>query len=574
MFYKSLAGRFKKTKKHMNSFLQKIDLSLMAFVLIFHLFLSLLVANIGFIFGFPLQPFYYPISLLISLIIFRNNIPTLVSLFGVLMFCYIISLVVFDNSYDGQYYHQETIIQLKNGWNPIYTDSTARTGKFWIDNYPKGGETLSSLIYLMTHQIEIGKCVNWIALFASFFICYSALGLLGLKKKFRFLYSFLVAFNPVVVSQVFTYYIDALIYSFLVCCICSIFLYIKERKKIYLCIFAASMVLGSSIKFTSIVIFGIFIAVSLLIVLLNIKHKKSFFELLYSGCVGFICLIIVTINPYLNNLINGRHLFYPLLGKGAVDIMYLTTPKDFVDNHNRIEKLAFTLFAKTGPLNAEKLEYKIPFSIHKEEIIRLADSDIMIGGFGIFYGGFLLVLFLFYLFNFKKLKNLARLQKILFISIIPLFISVLIISDPWWVRYIPQFYLIPILLLLILEINRIKIRFMPVLYIILGLNLSLFLSAILVANYYKTQKNYYILESLKKSNITVNIDAKEFKSTLNRLQEYKIPYTELKISPSNKNTIKFQPKGAVIIKGNFVEVKKGKVFKILQNKLYKDDEYN
>lgn len=567
-----ISCKIRKNKKHMNSFLQKIDLSLMAFVLIFHLFLSLLVANVGFIFGFPLQAFYYPVSLLISLIIFRNNIPTLVSLFGVLMFCYIISLVVFDNSYDGQFYHQETIIQLKNGWNPIYTDSTARTGKFWIDNYPKGGETLSSLIYLTTHQIEIGKCINWIALFASFFICYSALELLGLNRRLRFLYSFLVAFNPVVVSQVFTYYIDALIYSFLVCCICSIFLYLKQRKNVYLYIFVASMVLGSSIKFTSIVIFGVFVSVSLLIILLVIKQKKYFFEMLYSGCVGFLCLLIITINPYLNNLINGRHLFYPLFGKGAVDIMYLTTPKDFVDNHNRIEKLAVTLFAETGPLDTKKLEYKIPFSIHKDEIIRLADSDIMIGGFGVFYGGFLLVLFCFYLFNLKKLKNLGRFQKILFISIIPLLISVLIISDPWWVRYIPQFYLIPILLLLILEINRIKIKFIPVLYIILGLNLSLFLSAISVANYYKTQKNYYILESLKKSNITVNIDAKEFKSTLNRLEEYGIPYREVKISPNNKNVIKFQPKGAVIINENFVEAKKNKIFKILQNKLYKDDE--
>ena len=556
----------------MNSFLREINFSIVAFVLIFHLFLGLLLANIGFIFGYPLQVFYYPLSL--SVFVFRKNIPTLTGTLAVLIFCYLISLFVFDNSYDGQYYHQETMIQLKNGWNPIYSESTARTGKLWIDNYPKGGETLSSLIYLVTNQIEIGKSVNWIALFASFFICYSALSLLGLNRKLKFLYSFLVAFNPVVVSQVLTYYIDALIYSFLVCCLCSIFLYLKERKNIYLGIFIASIVLGGSIKFTSIVIFGVFIAVSLLVILLVIKQKKYFFELLYSGCIGFLCLLIVTINPYLNNLVHGRHLFYPLLGKGAVDIMYLTTPKDFVDNHNRIEKLGTTLFAKTGPLDVKNLEYKIPFSIHKDEIIRLADSDIMIGGFGVFYGGFLLLLLLFYLFNFKKLRNLGRFQKILLISIIPLLISVLIISDPWWVRYIPHFYLIPILLLLILETNRIKIRFIPVLYIILGLNLSLFLVAISVANYYKSQKNYYILESLKKSNKTVNIDAKEFKSTLNRLEEYEIPYREVTISPNDNNVIRFQPKGAVIINENFVKVKKSKIFEILQNKLYKDDEQN
>lgn len=555
----------------MNSFLQKIDISFIAFVLIFHLFLGLIIANTGFIFGFSLQAFYYPLSLLITLIVFRNNTLTLFTVFVILMFCYIMSLIVFDNSYDGQYYHQETMIQLKNGWNPIYTSSNARIGKLWIDNYPKGGETLSSLIYLSANQIEIGKCINWIALFASFFICYCALGLLGLKKKLKILYSFLVAFNPVVVSQVFTYYIDALIYSFLVCCMCSVFLYLKQRKNIYLFIFVASMVLGSSIKFTSIVIFGVFISVSLLIILLVIKQKKCFFELLYSAGVGLLCLLTVTINPYLNNLLSGRHLFYPLLGKGAVDIMYLTTPRDFVDNHNRLEKLAITLFAKTGSLNTEKLEYKIPFSIHKDEIIRLADSDIMIGGFGVFYGGFLLLLFLFYLFNLKKLKNLKAVQKILLMSIIPLLISVIVISDPWWVRYIPHFYLIPILLLLILDINHNKIRYLPVLYIILIVNVSLFVGAVAIANFYKSQKIYYTLESLKKSNNTILIDAKEFKSTLNRLDEYDIPYREMQISPNCKKVIKFQPKGAVIMDENFIEMKKNKVFEIIQNNLYKDD---
>lgn len=556
----------------MNYFLRKIDLSLLAFVLIFHLFIGLLITNIGFIFGFPLQPFYYPLSLFISLIVFRQNIPTLIIVFGTLIFSYGISLIVFDNSYDGQYYHQETMIQLKNGWNPVYTESTARTGKFWIDNYPKGGETLSSLVYIFTNQIEIGKCINWIALFASLFMCYSALGLLGLNRKLKMIYSFLVAFNPVVVCQVFTYYIDALIYSFLVCCLCSIFLYLKERRKIYLCIFVASMVLGSSIKFTSIVIFGLFVSVSLLIVLIKIRQKKHFFELLYSGFVGFLFLLIVTINPYLNNLINGRHLFYPLLGKEAVDIMYVTTPKDFVDNYNRLEKLGITLFAKTGPLDTKQLDYKIPFSIHKDEIIRLADSDIMIGGFGIFYGGFLLLLLLFYLFNIKKLKKLEAVQKILLLSIIPLLVSVAVISDPWWVRYIPQFYLIPILLLLVLHINSNKIRYLPILYVILMVNISLFAGAVSVANFYKTQKINYTLESIKKSNKIIRIDAKEFKSTLNRLEEYDIRYKEIKISPNCKNVIRFQPKGAVVINENFVEIKKDKIFEILQNKLYKDNE--
>lgn len=48
------------------------------------------------------------------------------------------------------------MIQLKNGRNPIYSLSSARIGKFWIDNYPKEGEAMSGLIYLLTKSDRDG----------------------------------------------------------------------------------------------------------------------------------------------------------------------------------------------------------------------------------------------------------------------------------------------------------------------------------------------------------------------------------------------------------------------------------
>ncbi|WP_313598567.1 hypothetical protein [Epilithonimonas vandammei] len=554
----------------MKIYLKKINTSLIGFILVLHLFISLLITNVGFVFGFPVQFFYYPLSLLLCLIIYKNNLPTCIVLFSLLVFSFVISRIVFDNSYDGQYYHQETMIQLKNGWNPIYSLSNSRTGKFWIDNYPKGAETLSSLIYIFTDKIEEGKCINWIALFASFFMSYSVLRLLEIKRTLKVLFAFLIAFNPVVISQVFTYYIDALVYSFFVCCLCSMTLYLKEKKNMYLYIFIGSLVLGSSIKFTSIVIFGVFIVVSLLCVIFILKQKYLFFKLFYSSCLGFFLLILVTINPYANNLINGRHLFYPLLGKGSVEIMYLTAPKDFVDGYNRIEKLGITLFGKTGFLDANDIRFKIPFSVHKSEIIKLTESDIMIGGFGVFYGGFLLLLLIVLLFNLEKFKNFSSTQKLLLMSIVPIFFSVLIISDPWWVRYIPQFYLIPIIILFVLQINQVKIKVLPLLYSVLIINVGLFLLAISISNYYKSQKFYYILESLKKSQRTVKIDTHQFKSTLNRLEEYNISYKEIKINNDDKKVIKFQPKGAVIKDESFVKVERNKIFDFLQKNLYMD----
>ena len=59
----------------MKIYLKKINTSLIGFILVLHLFISLLITNVGFVFGFPVQFFYYPLSLLLCLIIYKNNLP-------------------------------------------------------------------------------------------------------------------------------------------------------------------------------------------------------------------------------------------------------------------------------------------------------------------------------------------------------------------------------------------------------------------------------------------------------------------------------------------------------------------
>jgi hypothetical protein len=482
----------------------------------------------------------------------------------------LLSSYFFDFSADGQSYHQESIIQLKQGWNPIFFDSESRTMKIWTEHYPKGAEVIQSCIYSFWGRIELAKATNIFLFISSLLLIKKVLECFSIDHKQQWIFSFLVATNPVVISQVLTFYVDGLSYSFLVCLLASLSLFIMTKEKVYMILAIASLTIGGSLKFTSIPVLGVLL-VCILLILFFLK-KTSFMKALILPlfCSSFL-LLLCNYNPYITNLKAGKHVFYPLRGEGAIDILERFAPEGFVRDNNRIEKLAFTLLTKTGSFDKNNMSYKIPFSVSQKELNRLADSDIGLGGFGIFYSGFLIVLLLFFIINYKRLKNPTHLQKTLLISIFPILFSVLIISDPWWVRYIPQFYLIPLILLLILELNKIKIKNLIIIKGILFVNISLFILSVTVLNIYTTEKTYYILNMLKQSGKTVKIDAKPYSSNLNRLEEHGISYKEIEISKDHKPIIRFQAKAAIIVDDNFQKHDKNFVYDFLNSYFYKID---
>lgn len=550
--------------------MNKIYLEKIVFIVIFHLFICLLISQLGFFLNFPIAKFYYPLSAIISILICRVNfISGIITLF-ILLIGFLISGYFFDLSADGQSYHQESIIQLKNGWNPVFFDSDSRTMKIWTEHYPKGAEVVQSCIYYFWGKIEMAKAINIFLFISSLLLAKKVLESFSINLKQQWIFAFLVATNPVVISQILTFYVDGLSYSLLVCLLGSLFLFIKTKERIYMMLTIATLTIGGSLKFTSMPILGVII-ICILIVLFLMKKISSVKALVLPLLCSSFLLLFCNYNPYITNLKEGKHLFYPLRGEGSIDILEHFAPEGFVRNNNRIEKLAFTLFTKTGSFNKDNMSYKIPFSVSQKELNRLADADIGVGGFGIFYSGFLVVLLLFFIINYKRLKNFNYQQKMLFITILPILFSVLIISDPWWVRYIPQFYLIPLILLLILEANNIKIKNLIIIKGILFVNILFFFSSVIVLNIYGTEKTYYILNMLKHSEKTVKIDAGYFPSNLNRLEEYGISYKEIKIAGDYKPIIRFQPKGSIIIDDNFKRHDKNLIYNLLNRFFYKID---
>lgn len=126
--------------------------------------------------------------------------------------------LVFDASFDGQAYHQEAVLQMLDGWNPIrdpggaYESSNLYapySNELWIEHYPKGAWLESAAIVAATGRIESGKAPNLILLIASFMVVFAAMLLtLPSRRWLALLFAAVLALNPVAVTQLFTFYID------------------------------------------------------------------------------------------------------------------------------------------------------------------------------------------------------------------------------------------------------------------------------------------------------------------------------------------------------------------------------
>jgi hypothetical protein len=107
---------------------------------------------------------------------------------------------------------------------------------------------------------------------------------------------------------------------------------------------------------------------------------------------------------------------------------------------------------------------------------------------------------------------------------------VLIISEAWYMRYVPQLWFLPLILLIASESEKGKIinRVRNALYILMLVNIS-FCFASFPYVYYKTAQIKYELEQLKASREVIPVEFTYFTSNRARFMENEIPFREVSI---------------------------------------------
>lgn len=390
----------------------------------------------------------FPIAILISLVI--NIIPTgkikdytIISITFTLLL--LISTYIYDYSYDGQCYHSGTILLLCKGWNPIYQHdiSIHPDLDLWINHYAKGMETVSACIVSTFHNLETGKSINLLFLISTLFCSLYLIRIFIPKAKvwIKAWIGLITIFNPVVINQLFTYYIDYAIYSIVLLLIT--FLYSanspnKQIKKLSILNTCLLLFFVPNIKFNILFWILLFMLIYTIHVFIQTKciHKKLY-TFLISGILG---VIIGAYNPYITNIIHHNTPFYPLSGSNSVDIM--SEQVQLYSGQNRIWTTLHSLIS--NPLNDKKTTETQIFSITLNNIKDSGSPDTRIGGFGIFF--FEANIILIFLYILSKLPDKKRTTFYLFILLLSLFI----LPSGWWARYVAFFYLFPIIIIIYL----------------------------------------------------------------------------------------------------------------------------
>jgi hypothetical protein len=347
-----------------------------------------------------------------------------------------------DVSWDGQMYHQDGVIALARGWNPIktYIKDTG-FGEWVVNQFFSSAWVYEAAAYLFTGKLESAKFFNLFLALAATLFAWNTFNQLSSKSRWvNLLMAVILMFNPITILQFFCFYIDNQIYSLTVILLSLLVLEIRPEtrfRKAYLLI-GASVCMLISLKLPAIGFVLVYMGGFWIYLLL----KKRFIELkrytLIFSIIGVVALGVYGYHPFIRNIVNYGHPFYPM---NKLDMLRDAQPADFVDK-NRVRNFVVSVFSRSGAtITPEKAQLKKPWD--RSDLYAFQQPDSRTGGFGTYFG--LCVLAMLVLWAATLLFRMHEMRYwYWFAGIVA--VSVFIHPACWWARYVAQFYLIPVTL--------------------------------------------------------------------------------------------------------------------------------
>lgn len=519
-----------------------------------------------FFFHIEVSRFHLAICILLNIIIFfflyRKKTDNKIKIISIVLSLIILLLAIFmsknylDLSWDGNSYHKDAVGLLKNGWNPVYEnyidtyekvenrnmdyigDTVQTTHGFWQTNYPKATWLIGSTIYAVTDDIESAKAYNILILYITFALLAYLFFQWSKKSFLSMVIAGLSALNPILLVQLFTFYIDGFMGNLLILLIFFMFLFVTEntifkKKELYFIIGALLMLIINT-KFTGFGYAGIFcLAYYLFYIFKKIKSKKTkelICPTILFAVITVIAVAVIGFSPYIKNLVDHKQIFYPLQGENKVDIVTYNQPAEF-QNKSTLYKSFVSLFSKTSNANASNgitIERKIPFTVDKSELSYLSLCDARIGGFGVWFSGILLISILICFFYLIRIYCKDK-QKFL-VLILPLVVSIgliLLIGESWWARYIPFIYIFPIYALLFLLIEKRKWKY-PMLFAIIVMmliNIGFFIRYNTIVNNKTSLTIMRNIDTLQNQNVIIVDTNNEFLGMMYNFEDHDINFS-------------------------------------------------
>ena len=501
----------------------------------------------------------------------KNKIKPIVITISIFLFMVLILPFIYNKTYDlsvdGNSYHKTAIAFIKNGWNPLYEGSVKFSKEnnnviqiaddtnvdLWIEHYPKATWITAATIYNMTGNIESGKCMTLIFSIMLMIISYNCINAIS-SRKWAILISILLALSPITIVQFFTYYVDSLMGILFIIELFLLFLLnskksIKENLLIWISL-GAIICFFVNLKYTGLLASGVVAAVFYFYWLIKNRKEKNFWKIFKNTTLCFVIIFSTAVffigaNSYVKNTLDHHNPLYPIIGKDKVDIITTMQPKSFGER-GMIEKFFISLFSKTQNITyyGGEPELKLPVKVYRSEINELLAPDVRIGGFGPLFGlVFIISIIGMVVGVIKFYKNEKNNLRYITLPAIAIIISMILLGENWWARYVPQFYLFPVgtVLLLIYVQKYFKNKKTPLIFIgvlctAMILNISLFLpsSYTMVKSFGEIDRDISEMKNTK--DLKLHIATKDLYGYYYDLNDHGIKY-QIKENIAEKNII-------------------------------------
>jgi len=393
----------------------------------------------------------------------------------------------FDMTSDGMGYHQPAAQAIWEGWNPLHHNATL----LWQNIYPCGAWEIEASLASLFGTIEATKTLQswWIIIAVPVLLSgvtyYKAASL----TRAQVLLVMLMVFGPVVLGQVLTHYVDAMIYLAGVSFIGAL-LMVEQGGRLRL---LACLIMGVSLLFiVNAKLSGIYHAVMLCaaaIIFLWLRRKHLPWRMAaYLFCTGLVATFFLGYHPYITNFLT----YGSYMHMDAETFSSAQRPWNLTPMHG-IVRFFYSLFSATGGSPLEPAQLKWPWTIGLLEWVEAGAPDSRTGGFGPLFALGLLTTFA--LMVFALLKQYSLDKRLLGLSFICLLFSVCF-PQGWWARYVPFAYSVPFLLLLALPKDALKGLRFPVAIIIAIFFANSTLSAV-AAYWMESDREVYFQYMLK-----------------------------------------------------------------------------
>ncbi|CAG5091998.1 Putative uncharacterized protein [Thermobacillus xylanilyticus] len=524
-----------------------ISVYLTAFV-----FLLYALSTLGFYVGVPMNASIFPISVVLTGYLFNlygvrkfNLVSTkgfiVLSAWAIiaLLSSIAINYLFYDVSWDGQTYHLEGVIALDQGWDPVYSVSPdAKVHDLWLTHYPKFTWVIGAAVYSFFGAINTVKFYNLLFVIIAFLYSrYIYSNIFKLGKGYSFLLALLTGITPITAVQLFTNYVDGLLHLVFAITLLGMYtlLFDKDRKyrQLHHIVVFSNLIFMINIKMTGAVYACILVFIFGILQLIYLrKVKLAVVKSAFLLCSVLLGLTLFGMNPYITNIVNKGHIFYPLMGKNK---MVFSQGGEF-DSYSPVKK--FWLSISSRPVNSVQTEEMKRVNLQAFKPANIVTDfkkffipDMRTNAFGpLSFPLFILsgILILYVLAASRRQMLTEKL--FLIVSIIG---TVMVNSEAWQLRYASQLWLLFVAVLLFVTQEK-KLHSRVISFII---------SAIMLTNIYgifTTNFSFQILASdvrenefaaIKQEFESVQVNFNTFYSTRILFQEHDIPYEEINEPP-------------------------------------------